>query len=632
MNDENETDLNKESPTQDIEQLRKLLKKSINKNKTLHGEFQKVLDNNKTLEEAVRTRTELILQLTAEKEKNSVRANELQEKLDEKEKKIQEMTQVLEQKDKDYQDFSQSNTDIITAFNEERSKLNQEIFNLKAEIEKMEELKKQISNINAEKEELQNKLSSNNEKYQKLSKELFDLKKQIALNQPTPTDILLDFSPQLDTQSAETTANDEINTNNQELSGLNLSKENNQLKEQIVLLTNEISQLKGRIQLEKEIIEKPSPDSLFAFNEEKKKFNELRQSMIQEIEDKQNQMKAERTSLEELKMTVSNLSNKQRRDQAKFEQESYQFRQEKSKFDDSKRELNQKRMNLENDIAIFNQEKAAFNQKKRECEKELEKLEKLKETADQEAERLESTRAEFNVLDEKNKQYKKDFAEFSEKVKDLNEQKKLIEMKSAECEKILALKAEVENTKNQNEIESQHIIDENEKIARLNAEIEARQETFEKESKRLKDLSETLENKDIEMREREVAIEKFQKELDEFKQEKEKLKPQFDLQAELDEASNNFLNASKLNAKLQEKNKKLLNKIQLIKKSGLQVNSDYLKKVLLQFFLQDDLQTRSSLIPVMLRLVQCEDKEIQVAMKKWADSQQIVNRSFWSFS
>lgn len=641
MTEEKEiTEMNEESALQDVNQLRKLLKKYKNKYKVLRGEFDKAVENTDTLKEAVKTRTELIFQLTTEKEKNASIANELQEKLELKDKKIQEMTLALEQKDKDYQDFSNSNADIVSAFNEERSKLNQQIFSLKNEIEKMDELKKQITKLNDEKEQLKSKLLSSNEKSKKLSNELFELKKQIALNQPSPTDILLGFSPEINERSVEIKPDTNENTidkseqpgNDQESSNDVLIKENNELKEQIVILTNEISKLKSRIQLEKEILEKPSPDSLYAFNEEKKKFNELRQNMIKEMEEKQNQMKAERSSLEELKSTVNSLSTKQRRDQAKFEQESYQFRQEKAKFDDDKRDLNQKRMNLENDIAVFNQEKSKFNQKMKDCEKEIEKLEKLKETAQQEAERLEAAKAEFSVLDEKNNQYKKDFADFSEKLKDFNEQKKLVDLKSAECEKILALKDEVENTKNQNEIESKNILEENERIAKLNSEIEARQETFEQESKRLADLSDSLGNKELEIKEREASLKKFQKELEIFNQEKEKLKPQFELQAELEETSTNFMNASKLNAKLQEKNKKLLSKIQHIKKSSLQVNTDYLKKVLLQFFLQDDLATRNSLIPVMLGLVQCEDKEIQVAMKKWSDSQQIVNRSFWSFA
>lgn len=637
---EKETEINEESALQDVNQLRKLLKKYKNKYKVLRGEFDKAVDNTNTLKEAVKTRTELIFQLTTEKEKNASIANELQEKLELKDKKIEEMTQILDQKDKDYQDFTNSNADIVSAFNEERAKLNQQISNLKNEIQKMDELRKQISELNDEKENLKSKLASSNEKSKKLSNELFELKKQIALNQPSPTDILLGFSPEIKERSIdvlpdsndENIANTEQINDNQDQLKTDLIKENNELKEQIVLLTNEISKLKGRIQLEKEVLEKPSPDSLYAFNEEKKKFNELRQKMIQEIEEKQNQMKIERTSLEELKSSVNSLSTKQRRDQAKFEQESYQFRQEKAKFDDDKRELNQKRMNLENDITTFNQEKNKFNQKMKDCAKDIEKLEKLKETADQETERLESAKAEFLILDEKNKQYKKDFDEFTEKMKDFNEEKKLFDIKNAECEKILALKFEVENTKNQNEIESKNILEENEKIAKLNSELEARQEIIEKESKRLNELSELLDNKEIEINEREISIQKVQNELEIFNQEKEKLKPQFDLQAELEEASNNFLNASKLNSKLQEKNKKLILKIQHLKKSGLQVNSDYLKKVLLQFFLQDDLATRNSLIPVMLRLVQCEDKEIQVALKKWSDSQQIVNRSFWNFS
>jgi hypothetical protein len=56
----------------------------------------------------------------------------------------------------------------------------------------------------------------------------------------------------------------------------------------------------------------------------------------------------------------------------------------------------------------------------------------------------------------------------------------------------------------------------------------------------------------------------------------------------------------------------------------------YLKKVCLQFFIQDA-PTRNSLIPVILKLINCSDEEIQIALRKWTDSQQLLSRGFWPF-
>ena len=60
------------------------------------------------------------------------------------------------------------------------------------------------------------------------------------------------------------------------------------------------------------------------------------------------------------------------------------------------------------------------------------------------------------------------------------------------------------------------------------------------------------------------------------------------------------------------------------------VHSKYLKKVMLQFFLQDG-STREALVPVLLSLVGCDEKLIQQAQRNWASSNQIISRSFFKF-
>ena len=60
------------------------------------------------------------------------------------------------------------------------------------------------------------------------------------------------------------------------------------------------------------------------------------------------------------------------------------------------------------------------------------------------------------------------------------------------------------------------------------------------------------------------------------------------------------------------------------------VQNKYLKKVLLQFFLQDG-STRTALVPVLLSLVECDENLIQQAQRSWAESNQIISRSFFKF-
>jgi predicted nucleic acid-binding Zn-ribbon protein len=56
----------------------------------------------------------------------------------------------------------------------------------------------------------------------------------------------------------------------------------------------------------------------------------------------------------------------------------------------------------------------------------------------------------------------------------------------------------------------------------------------------------------------------------------------------------------------------------------------YIRKVLLEFFLQDG-STREALIPVILNLVECDEKLIQQAKRSWAESTQIISHAFSFF-
>jgi len=57
---------------------------------------------------------------------------------------------------------------------------------------------------------------------------------------------------------------------------------------------------------------------------------------------------------------------------------------------------------------------------------------------------------------------------------------------------------------------------------------------------------------------------------------------------------------------------------------------DYLRRVLLQFFMQEG-TTRESLIPIILRIVQCDEKQITAAQRRWADSTQIISQALSVF-
>jgi vacuolar-type H+-ATPase subunit I/STV1 len=64
--------------------------------------------------------------------------------------------------------------------------------------------------------------------------------------------------------------------------------------------------------------------------------------------------------------------------------------------------------------------------------------------------------------------------------------------------------------------------------------------------------------------------------------------------------------------------------------SSSSVFPDYIRKVLLQFFIQDG-STRDALIPVILAIVQCDQKQIGQAMRCWTGSNQIISHAFSFF-
>jgi chromosome segregation ATPase len=84
-------------------------------------------------------------------------------------------------------------------------------------------------------------------------------------------------------------------------------------------------------------------------------------------------------------------------------------------------------------------------------------------------------------------------------------------------------------------------------------------------------------------------------------------------------------------AELQQKCEMLHKELQgQIGVSDAEIFPRYIRKVLLQFFLQDG-STREALIPVILSLVKCDEKVIQQAKRSWAESTQIISHAYSIF-
>jgi len=64
--------------------------------------------------------------------------------------------------------------------------------------------------------------------------------------------------------------------------------------------------------------------------------------------------------------------------------------------------------------------------------------------------------------------------------------------------------------------------------------------------------------------------------------------------------------------------------------SNMEDSLSYLKKILIQFFMQNDCE-RGSIIPVILRFVGCDEKQILIISKRWKEEKQLVNKKLWVF-
>ena len=58
-------------------------------------------------------------------------------------------------------------------------------------------------------------------------------------------------------------------------------------------------------------------------------------------------------------------------------------------------------------------------------------------------------------------------------------------------------------------------------------------------------------------------------------------------------------------------------------------DASYLKKTILQFFLIKDNHKREEMVPIILTILRCDDKQISSSIKSWKESQQLINSHFW---
>ena len=506
-------------------ELRHNLEKAINKNRKLSIEYDKVVANMTVLEETLRTRMDLIIRLTDEKEHLSADINTLNAKLTESESKIESILTTLKEKDEECKRLTALNNGIVVTFNTKCAN-----------------------------EALMTKMEPTNKTNEQ------DLSKRIE----------------------------------------SLQKETESLRQENEKQRIELDDLKNAKEAELESIKKDFEESRVEFERQRELIAEQHQIQIKELKqslevEKQAQISEMKAELASERQRVSEMCALQKRNESEFSQ--------------VRAELLAKEEALNDQIVL---------------------QQKFQENFEAEKAKLEELREELNSREIELRKREANFDEEAEKLKEKEESL----AKREETQR----KMELELSQKASALEIQE-----KRLVLLEVEIKQREEALVNESAALKsqnfeyatDAEERL-NQENEIR---AEVEKMREEFLK-QQETTEIEHEKSLEALRDENERKLreLKAEReaLVAEKEEELKRVRQRLAKLKKKHSQTNSmdlthvSYLKKVLLQFFLQDG-KTRESLIPMILSLVGCDEAQIQGCVKIWKESNQLINQT-WQFS
>jgi hypothetical protein len=336
---------------------------------------------------------------------------------------------------------------------------------------------------------------------------------------------------------------------------------------------------------------KRSASETALYNRQRQKFAEQRCATLLEVTQKSKELRAESESLVELRRTLSEAQAMIASRRAVYGPEFAQYAEVKAAFDELRNVETKLQSVYETELVTFFELKTGIESKRRLLGQENEKLERLRREHLEDFLGLQRIRWQIEELKCKSLSYSNQFREY-------REQLSVIEKEEAELEKARTDGRAVLQHKQQ--IEEEHAMIET-RLAECAAPSSAQTE-FEKALDLHRVESQRLSDRENELQNRAARLELAQSELNR------------DIKTwnEARKATNRKSKSGKV--------------APATTNGGLDI--DYLKQVCLQFFIHDA-SAQDSLIPVMLRLLECSDEETQVAQRKWSESRQLINRSFW---
>jgi chromosome segregation ATPase len=397
-----------------------------------------------------------------------------------------------------------------------------------------------------------------------------------------------------------------------------LESENADLKVKLASLESEMSLMRDQPTIEETII----------FNREKRDFDARRAALLSDIARQQAELDGEWKSLDAAKRSLEQSKSSLGRAQAKFEQESSQLRQERQRFEDLRRDAVKQQDRSTSDAALLSKERAELERQKAEFARELQELEELRDSEVAERQRLEAAQAQFEDLEAKSGDLRRKAIDISRQQDELEKAQAAFASERDEARRIAALKVQLEAAQRdlangQKSLErdrsafQKSFSEFNEQKIQIDDDLRRLSAASEDVRKRQRDVDEQLRGVD-------AAVAKHRADVEAFQEERDRLRPEIEMRRALLDLEGRVAAQRTVIAKLRAKARRAAR----VAPGNFQ--SPYLKKVLLQFFLQEA-SARDALIPVLLKLVECSDEEIQVALRKWNESFQMFSRSFWSF-
>lgn len=653
-------------------QLKAALKAQVAKNKLLKGELEKSIQNTQTLDEAMRTRTEMIMQLTAEKEKYMEISNEAQERLSAKDQQIQQITSLLEQKNQECESLTETNNQIVIEFNTERTKTNQELIHIREQLEIANRTNMQLSqDLSAALEEY--RIFRDNSKEEEYANQIIKLNEEITLLKGQTPDMLDGYGFQLgqEIDNAMQMENDQLKQLNAQLvEQLNiLRQESDNLKQSIVSndsesksleqtcaalqekcsnMENEFSQkmesakshmqnLVNQCQAKESIINElqiknaQAQSEISTLKQQLKNLPIAMSPELKAIEEAQEQIRQEKEKNDQIRETLMKFRDNLRKEQAKAEQEMMQFRQEKVKFEDLVRQEKEKKFDIEQGMKELKQQKNEVLKLKAEQEEEIKTLSSLRDATEAEERKLERTKEEFGDIDEQYQNLQAKIQEYHRNLAEFNENNRKFQKDKYEAAKILQTREKLQADL---EVYEKEYMEFQSKRAIFNTEYEEFELSMRKnkeDTEKLNAMKEQLEQTENKVKDKLSIINEKERLLANFEKEKESIEQQRKLHSSLNEAKAQIKKLSSQNLILDKQMKEALHKIKALKlvrktlklhirslksEANPQVQSPYLKKVILQFFTQDS-STRETLAPIILNLIGCDNQELNLAMRSW---------------